>query len=181
MVDEIGEGIEEEVKKKEGGKKNKRSSGLIFFFFSSRRRHTRYWRDWSSDVCSSDLDKDHLRRQIRSGLRATVVDLTSAYAVFGVMGPRSRELLSRLSRADLGEEAFPFGTSREIDLGYSTVRATRLTYVGELGWELYAPTEFAVGVYEDLMRAGADLGVINGGYSTIESMRLEKGYRARSE
>ena len=94
------------------------------------------------------------------------------------MGPRSRELLSRLTRADLGAEAFPFGSSREITLGYSTVRATRITYVGELGWELYVPVEFAVGVYEDLMSAGDDLGVRNGGYYTIDQMRLEKGYRA---
>ena len=75
------------------------------------------------------------------------------------MGPRSRDLLGRLTRADLGHEAFPFGTSQEITLGYSTVRATRITYVGELGWELYVPVEFAVGVYEDLMRVGEDLGV----------------------
>jgi 4-methylaminobutanoate oxidase (formaldehyde-forming) len=94
------------------------------------------------------------------------------------MGPRSRELLSRLSRADFGDEAFPFGSSREIDLGYATVRATRITYVGELGWELYVPAEFAVGAYEDLVQAGADLGLANAGYYAIESMRLEKAYRA---
>ena len=106
------------------------------------------------------------------------MDVTSAYAVYGVMGPRSRELLSRLSRADLSGEAFGFGQSRPIDLGYATVRATRLTYVGELGWELCVPAEFAVGVYEDLMAAGADLGVVNAGYYAIESLRLEKAYRA---
>ena len=94
------------------------------------------------------------------------------------MGPRSRELLSRLTRADLSNETFGFAQSRQIDLGYATVRATRLTYVGELGWELCCPAEFAVGVYEDLMAAGADLGVVNGGYYAIESLRLEKGYRA---
>ena len=104
--------------------------------------------------------------------------MTSAYAVFGVMGPRSRDLLGALSGADLSDEAFPFGTSREIDLGYCTVRATRITYVGELGWELYVPAEFAVGVYEDLMAAGAAYGLVNAGYYAIESMRLEKGYRA---
>ena len=71
------------------------------------------------------------------------------------MGPRSRDLLSLLSRSDLSDEAFfPFGSSREIDLGYATVRATRITYVGELGWELYVPAEFAVGAYEDLTAAG---------------------------
>jgi 4-methylaminobutanoate oxidase (formaldehyde-forming) len=99
-------------------------------------------------------------------------------AVFGVMGPKSRELLSGLTDADLSDAAFPFASSRLISLGYATVRATRITYVGELGWELYVPSEFAVGVYEDLMSAGRRLGVARGGYYAIESMRLEKGYRA---
>jgi heterotetrameric sarcosine oxidase gamma subunit len=130
-----------------------------------------------SSSATTERDKDHIGRRI-GDRRATLVDVTSSYAVFGVMGPSSRELLSRLTRSDLGDEAFPFGTSQEISLGYSTVRATRITYVGELGWELYVPTEFAVGVYEDLFREGADLGVVNGGYYAIESMRLEKGYRA---
>jgi glycine cleavage system aminomethyltransferase T/glycine/D-amino acid oxidase-like deaminating enzyme len=131
-----------------------------------------------SSAATTARDADHIRRRIRPGQRATLADVTAQYAVFGVMGPRSRALLSRLTRADLGEEAHPFGISREIDLGYATVRATRITYVGELGWELYVPAEFAVGVYEDLMDAGADLGVRNAGYYAIESLRLEKGYRA---
>jgi glycine cleavage system aminomethyltransferase T len=83
-----------------------------------------------------------------------------------------------LTSADLSDEAFPFGTSRQISLGYATVRATRITYVGELGWELYVPAEFAVGVYQDLMQSGEQFEVGRGGYYTIESMRLEKGYRA---
>jgi heterotetrameric sarcosine oxidase gamma subunit len=123
-------------------------------------------------------DLDHIRRRMPPGRRAAVTDVTSAYAVYGVMGPRSRELLRRLSRADLSDAAFGFGTSAMIDLGYATVRATRITYVGELGWELYVPAEFAAGVHEDLMAAGADLGVANAGYYAIESLRLEKGYRA---
>jgi glycine cleavage system aminomethyltransferase T len=131
-----------------------------------------------SSAATTERDQDWIRRNIAAGMDARVVDVTSAYAVLGVMGPRSRELLGRLSGADLGNEAFGFATSREIRLGYSTVRATRITYVGELGWELYVPTEFAVGVYDDLMRAGADLGIVPAGYYAIESMRLEKGYRA---
>jgi heterotetrameric sarcosine oxidase gamma subunit len=130
-----------------------------------------------SSAATTERDLDHIRRRLGDH-RATVFDVTSAYAVLGVMGPKSRDLLDRLTRADLSHEGFPFGTSREITLGYSTVRATRITYVGELGWELYVPAEFAVGVYEDLMREGEDLGVVNGGYYTIDSMRLEKGYRA---
>lgn len=129
-----------------------------------------------SSAATTERDQDHMRRNLPVGSAVSVVDLTSSVAVLGVMGPRSRELLSRLSSADLA--AFPFGTSREIDLGHATVRATRITYVGELGWELYVPTEFAVGVHADLLDAGADLGVVNGGYYAIDSLRLEKGYRA---
>ena len=131
-----------------------------------------------SSAATTVRDADHIRRRIRPGQRAVLTDVTSQYAVFGVMGPRSRDLLSLLTRTDLRNEAFPFGTSQVLALGYSTVRATRLTYVGELGWELCVPAEFAVGVYEDLMRLGFDLGVVNGGYYAIESLRLEKGYRA---
>ena len=131
-----------------------------------------------SSAATTQRDKDHITRRIPADARATLADVTSSYAVYGVMGPRSRDLLSLSSRSNFSNEAFPFGTSREVDLGYSTVRATRITYVGELGWELYVPAEFAVGVYEDLMAAGAGLGVVNGGYYAIESMRLEKGYRA---
>ena len=82
--------------------------------------------------------------------RCEVLDITSMVAVIAVMGPRSRELLQRVSTADFSPSSFPFGASRVIDVGYATVRATRLTYVGELGWELYVPVEFAVGVYEAL-------------------------------
>jgi 4-methylaminobutanoate oxidase (formaldehyde-forming) len=131
-----------------------------------------------SSAATTERDKDHIRKNVPEGLHATLFDATSLYAVFGVMGPRSRDLLAKLTTADLGNDAFPFGTSREIDLGYSTVRATRITYVGELGWELYVPVEFAVGVYEDLLSAGQEFGVARGGYYAIESLRLEKGYRA---
>jgi glycine cleavage system aminomethyltransferase T/glycine/D-amino acid oxidase-like deaminating enzyme len=131
-----------------------------------------------ASAATTERDCDHIRRRMPAASQVAVVDVTSAYAVYGVMGPRSRDLLRRLSRHDLSDAAFPFGTSTLIDLGYSTVRATRITYVGELGWELYVPAEFAVGVYEDLMAAGADLGAVNAGYYAIESLRLEKGYRA---
>ncbi len=131
-----------------------------------------------SSAATTERDKDHIRRNLPVGARASLVDVTSSYAVFGVMGPNSRKLLSALTDADLSEAAFPFGTSRQISLGYATVRATRITYVGELGWELYVPAEFAVGVYQELMATGEQFGVGRGGYYTIESMRLEKGYRA---
>jgi 4-methylaminobutanoate oxidase (formaldehyde-forming) len=114
--------------------------------------------------------------------RCELFDVTPMFAMFAVMGPRSRELLQRVSTARFDNASFPFGTSQEIDLGYATVRATRITYVGELGWELYVPVEFAVGVYEALVAAGTELGLPGGlknaGYYAIDSLRLEKGYRA---
>lgn len=131
-----------------------------------------------SSAATTERDKDHIRQNLPPDAQATLFDVTSAWAVFGVMGPTSRDLLATLTDADLGEAAFPFGSSREISLGYATVRATRITYVGELGWEIYVPTEFAVGVYEQLLAAGQRLGVARGGYYAIEALRLEKGYRA---
>jgi len=131
-----------------------------------------------SSAATTERDKDHITRRIPADARATLVDVTSAYAVYGVMGPRSRELLSLVSGADFSEAGFGLRTSRDIDLGYATVRATRITYVGELGWELYVPAEFAFGVYEDLTAAGAGLGLAPAGYYAIESLRLEKAYRA---
>jgi heterotetrameric sarcosine oxidase gamma subunit len=123
-------------------------------------------------------DRHYLSSRIPSHLHAEIVDVTSSYAVYGVMGPNSRALLQQLTHADLSAAAFPFGSSREIDLGYCTARATRITYVGELGWELYVPSEFAVGLYELLMDEGHELGLVNAGYYAINSLRLEKGYRA---
>jgi glycine cleavage system T protein len=122
-------------------------------------------------------DADWIRRGL-AGAHVTLTDVTSAYTVLGVMGPHSRALLSRLTSTDLSTSAFPFGTSREIELGYATVRATRITYVGELGWELYVPTELAAGVYDDVVAAGADLGIRHAGYHAMDSLRVEKGYRS---
>jgi 4-methylaminobutanoate oxidase (formaldehyde-forming) len=123
-------------------------------------------------------DAAWVERHLRVGEHVSVVDVSSAFAVIGVMGPASRELLGRLGSAALSDDTFPFSTSRELSLGYATVRATRITYVGELGWELYVPAEFAIGVYEDLLGAGSDLGLVDAGYYAINSLRLDKGYRA---
>jgi 4-methylaminobutanoate oxidase (formaldehyde-forming) len=128
---------------------------------------------------SAVRDRDVIDRAIREkNWRCAVTDVTPMFAMLAVMGPRSRELMQRVSSARFDSASFPFGSSQEIDLGYATVRATRLTYVGELGWELYVPVEFAVGVYEALIEAGRDLGLVNAGYYALESLRLEKGYRA---
>jgi 4-methylaminobutanoate oxidase (formaldehyde-forming) len=123
-------------------------------------------------------DADWIRRNIPADAHATLTDVGSGYAVLSVMGPRSRELLSRVSSTDVSNAAFPFATMRPIDLGYATVLAGRITYVGELGWELYVPAEFALAVYEALAAAGCDLGLRDAGYYALESLRLEKAYRA---
>jgi sarcosine dehydrogenase len=123
-------------------------------------------------------DLDWISRNIRPGLRAEVVDVTSGTAVLSVMGPNSRALLEAVSGADLSNAAHPFATWREIFIGGAPVRALRVTYVGELGWELHMPAETAPGVYDRLMDEGRGLGVRNAGYRAIESLRLEKGYRA---
>ncbi len=132
---------------------------------------------WVTSAGSPVRDRDWIRRH-GDGRRVEVVDVSGAYAVLGVMGPRSRELLQGLTRADLSDAGFAFGASREIDLAYATVRATRLTYVGELGWELYVPAEFAVGVFESIEAAGRDFGMVHAGYYAMNALRLEKGYRA---
>ncbi|MET0449863.1 MAG: FAD-dependent oxidoreductase [Aeromicrobium sp.] len=127
---------------------------------------------------TTERDQDWIRRNVPDGLDAHVVDVTDRLSVLGVMGPRSRELLSRLTDAALDDVAFSFGSSREITLAGATVRATRITYVGELGWELYVRNADAPAVYDALQEAGADLGVVDAGYYAIEALRLEKGYRA---
>jgi glycine cleavage system T protein len=118
-----------------------------------------------------------LSRSIAEDARAVAVDVSPAYAVLGLMGPKSRELLGKLTDADLSTAAFPFGTSRVIDLGYARVRASRITYVGELGYELYIPSEFAQSVYDVILAAGAPFGLRLAGYHALNSLRMEKAYR----
>ena len=118
-----------------------------------------------------------LRRHIPEGARAIAFDATSAYAVLGVMGPKSRELLGRVTDTDLSNAAFPFASSRVVDIGYARVRASRITYVGELGWELYIPTEFVQGVFDGIVAAGEGLGLRLAGYHALNSLRIEKAYR----
>jgi glycine cleavage system aminomethyltransferase T/glycine/D-amino acid oxidase-like deaminating enzyme len=108
---------------------------------------------------------------------ATVTDITSAFAVLAVMGPGSREIVQGVTQADMSDEAFPFATNQLIDAGGCHVRANRMSYVGELGWELFVPTEFAVHVFDQLMDAGTPLGMELAGYHTLNSLRFEKGYR----
>ena len=118
-----------------------------------------------------------MRRHIPSSAHAAVTDVTSAYAQLNVQGPRSRALLQGLTTADLSNEAFPFRAAREIDIGFARVLCVRITYLGELGYELYVPTEQAVHVYERLVAAGRDFGLVHAGLKALGSLRMEKGYR----
>jgi len=123
-------------------------------------------------------DFDWVRRNIPPGCDARIEDVTSAWAVLSLMGPRSRELLQLLVRADLSADAFAFATMQELAIGGAMVRGLRVSYVGELGWELHVPVECAAMVYQRLMVAGEAHGIVNAGYRAIESLRLEKAYRA---
>ncbi len=118
-----------------------------------------------------------LNRHIPEDAHTAVTDVTSAYAMINVQGPKSRQLLSRLTHADLSNAAFPYMTMQEIDIHYARALAFRVTYLGELGYELYIPTEFAPTVYDKLMEAGKDLGVKNAGLQALNSLRVEKAYR----
>jgi heterotetrameric sarcosine oxidase gamma subunit len=128
------------------------------------------------DLCHAHV-RSWLERHIPSEAHVTVTDVTSAYTVISIQGPTSRELLSQLTDADLTNEGFPFRTIMEIDLHGGHVLALRLSYVGELGWELYAPTEFAQYLYDAIVQKGSGLGLRHAGMQTLNSLRIEKAYR----
>ena len=118
----------------------------------------------------------HLQRHI-ADTHAFVTDVTGAHAQLNVQGPLSRELLQTITTADLSNEAFPFRTARTIDIGFARVLCVRITYLGELGYELYVPSEQAVHVYERIVQAGAAFGLQHAGLKALASLRMEKGYR----
>jgi heterotetrameric sarcosine oxidase gamma subunit len=122
-------------------------------------------------------DMAWLKRHTPDDANCIAIDITSGLPMIAIMGPKSRALLEKLSGADLSNAAFPFGTSQEIEIGYARVRASRITYVGELGWELYVPAEFAAHVFETLQTAGAEFGLTPAGMHTMNNCRMEKAYR----
>ncbi len=130
----------------------------------------------SSDVIHRRIEP-MIRRATRPGEFVTVTDVTSGTTLMSVQGPASRELIGRLTDADLENASFPYMSARQIYVGYAPVLAIRVTYVGELGWELHVPAEYALGVYDDLVAAGADLGFRLVGLAAMSGLRLEKGYR----
>lgn len=122
-------------------------------------------------------DFNWLRRHIPADAHAFATNVSSAMGVISIMGPRSRDLLQSLTPDDLSNAGFPFATSREIELGYALVRASRITFAGELGWELYVPTEFMTGIYDTIVAGGAAFGLKHAGYHALNSLRMEKAYR----
>ncbi len=126
---------------------------------------------------SHSRDFNWLQSHIPPESHAVLTDVTAAYAGINIQGPSARALLQQVSPADFSNQAFPFATSREIELGYATVRASRISYVGELGWELLVPTDMAVHVYETLVGAGGSFGLTNVGMHAMNSLRIEKAYR----
>ena len=122
-------------------------------------------------------DREWMRRHLPGGDEVRIHDVTSQWACFGIWGPRAREVLQALTPQDLGNEAFPYMSLRETTIGNAPVRMLRVTYVGELGWELYCPTEYGLGLWRAVWEAGQPHGILAGGYRAIDSLRLEKGYR----
>ncbi|HEY8277116.1 MAG TPA: FAD-dependent oxidoreductase, partial [Methyloceanibacter sp.] len=123
-------------------------------------------------------DFEWISRSIPEGMDVRLIDVTSSNAVLSVMGPRSRDVLQSLTDHDMSNAGFPFGRVKRITIAGASLLALRVTYVGELGWELHIPVEFALSVYDALMEAGQPHSIANAGYRAIESLRLEKGYRA---
>jgi glycine cleavage system aminomethyltransferase T/glycine/D-amino acid oxidase-like deaminating enzyme len=122
-------------------------------------------------------DREWIRRHLPHDGGVQVRDTTSQWACFGIWGPLTREVLQPLTPQSLSNEDFPYMSVREITVGDVPVRALRVTYVGELGWELYCPTEYGASLWRTLWEAGEPHGIVAGGYRAIDSMRLEKGYR----
>jgi len=134
----------------------------------------RFW------VVASDTAHRHAETWMRRHLgdaHAFVTDVTSGYAQINIQGPRSRELLASVTSADVSNEAFPFRAAAEIDIGFARVLCIRITYLGELGYELYIPAEQAVHVYDRLVQAGRAVGLRHAGLKALGSLRMEKGYR----
>ncbi len=121
-------------------------------------------------------DADWIRQHIPKEKSIYLIDVSSSRAVINICGPKSREVLQKVSENDLSNISFPFGTAKEIIIGSAKVLAIRIGYVGELGWELHIPTEFTHHVYKLLSKTGEKYGIRDIGYRAIESLRMEKGY-----
>jgi 4-methylaminobutanoate oxidase (formaldehyde-forming) len=142
-----------------------------------RRAEDRYWLITGSGL--GVRDGDWLRANLRRSAEAAAVsiaDITSAYGVINLAGPLSRRVLEKVTDDDVGHDAFPFMTARDIRIGYAPALAFRITYIGELGWELYFPVEYVAYAYELLREAGREFAIADIGYKAIDSLRIEKRY-----
>jgi glycine cleavage system aminomethyltransferase T/glycine/D-amino acid oxidase-like deaminating enzyme len=131
----------------------------------------------ASDTAHRHVETRMQRRFAASGAHAFATDVTGAYAQINIQGPRSRELMSMVTDADMSNDAFAFRDAREIAIGFARVLCLRITYLGELGYELYVPAEQALGVYDRLVAAGERVGLVHAGLKALASLRMEKGYR----
>jgi glycine cleavage system aminomethyltransferase T/glycine/D-amino acid oxidase-like deaminating enzyme len=131
----------------------------------------------ASDTAHRHVETRMRRRFAASGAHAFATDVTGAYAQINIQGPRSRELMSMVTDADMSNDAFPFRDAQEIAIGFARVLCLRITYLGELGYELYVPAEQALGVYDRLVAAGERVGLVHAGLKALASLRMEKGYR----
>jgi sarcosine dehydrogenase len=152
-----------------------RNGGFESDFTVTRLGETRFLVVTGANEGGRDAD---ILRRMAVDRRASVTDVTSAFVGLAVNGPRSRDLLQGLSDDDLSDQAFPYMTAREIGIGPATAWAMRLSYAGELGWEIYLPAENATAAYDAIHEAGADLGLRDVGAYALDSLRLEKGYLA---
>ena len=127
-------------------------------------------------AAAQSRDFNWLKQNMRDDEFVTLTDVTAGYGTIAVTGPRARELMQRVSDADFSNEEFPFGTAKEIFVGYGKALALRISFVGELGWELYPTTDYIGPIFEALLKAGADLGVKLAGYHALDALRHEKGF-----
>ena len=130
-----------------------------------------------SSAAFQPRDRAWIERHFAADEHVTLTDMTSAYSVLSVQGPDSRTLLAGLTDADMSNEAFPFGASQVIDLGYARVLANRISFVGELGWELYIDSECAQDVFDCIVAAGEAFDLTLTGYHALEHLRSERGFR----
>ena len=130
-----------------------------------------------SSAATHQRDMAWIGKHLDPDKRVAVTDVTSAYSVLSVQGPKSRELLARITDADLSNQSFPFLTSQEFDFGYARVMGKRMTFIGELGWELHIPSEFVQDVFDLLIEAGDGIGLRMAGYRALEHLRCERAYR----
>ena len=128
-------------------------------------------------VATGNREWHYMKSHFAPGADARMEDASNVYAVIGLMGPNSRKVLAKLTNADVSNDGFPFGAAREIDLGWTKALAIRISYVGELGWELYIPSDYAPGALELILEAGREFGLKPAGMHAMNFLRLEKAYR----